>query len=132
MQEFLCRFDDRQIQSHARACRFIDDAKDGSVSRIWLEDPTGKVIASSKPEDVGRDAAGLSGTNTLTVTIFDPSDVEAPFVEITSPDETTSITAPIDVRGTATDTNLVSWTPISTNLMPATQCPICPYILVRV
>jgi hypothetical protein len=28
-------------------------------------------------------------------------------------------------------TNLVSWTPISTNLMPATQCPICPYILFR-
>ena len=28
-------------------------------------------------------------------------------------------------------TNLVSWMPISTNLMPATQCPICPYIQVR-
>jgi hypothetical protein len=28
-------------------------------------------------------------------------------------------------------TNLVSWTPISTNLMPATTCPICPYILFR-
>jgi len=27
--------------------------------------------------------------------------------------------------------NLVSWMPISTNLMPASQCPICPYILVR-
>ena len=28
-------------------------------------------------------------------------------------------------------TNLVTWTPISTNLMPATTCPICPYILFR-
>jgi hypothetical protein len=28
-------------------------------------------------------------------------------------------------------TDLVSWTPVSTNLMPATTCPICPYILVR-
>jgi hypothetical protein len=28
-------------------------------------------------------------------------------------------------------TNLVSWTPILTNLMPATTCPICPYILFR-
>jgi hypothetical protein len=28
-------------------------------------------------------------------------------------------------------TNLVSWTPISTNLMPATTCPICPYIMFR-
>jgi hypothetical protein len=28
-------------------------------------------------------------------------------------------------------TNLVSWTPISTNLMPATTCPICPYIVFR-
>lgn len=28
-------------------------------------------------------------------------------------------------------TNLVSWTPISTNLMPATTCPVCPYILFR-
>jgi hypothetical protein len=28
-------------------------------------------------------------------------------------------------------TNLVSWTPISTNLMPATTCPICPYIQFR-
>ena len=28
-------------------------------------------------------------------------------------------------------TNLISWTPISTNLMPPTLCPICPYILVR-
>jgi hypothetical protein len=28
-------------------------------------------------------------------------------------------------------TDLVSWTAISTNLMPATLCPVCPYILVR-
>jgi hypothetical protein len=28
-------------------------------------------------------------------------------------------------------TDLVSWTGISTNLMPATLCPVCPYILVR-
>jgi hypothetical protein len=28
-------------------------------------------------------------------------------------------------------TNLVSWTPISTNLMPSTTCPICPYIMFR-
>ena len=28
-------------------------------------------------------------------------------------------------------TNLVSWMPISTNVMPATLCPICPYILFR-
>ena len=28
-------------------------------------------------------------------------------------------------------TDLVTWTPISTNLMPNTLCPICPYILYR-
>jgi hypothetical protein len=28
-------------------------------------------------------------------------------------------------------TDLVSWTAISTNLMPFTLCPVCPYILVR-
>jgi hypothetical protein len=28
-------------------------------------------------------------------------------------------------------TDLVSWTGVSTNLMPATLCPVCPYILVR-
>ena len=28
-------------------------------------------------------------------------------------------------------TDSVTWTPISTNLMPNTLCPICPYILVR-
>jgi len=28
-------------------------------------------------------------------------------------------------------TDLASWTGISTNLMPATLCPVCPYILVR-
>ncbi len=28
-------------------------------------------------------------------------------------------------------TNLTSWTPISTNLMPATTCPVCPYVLFR-
>jgi hypothetical protein len=27
--------------------------------------------------------------------------------------------------------DLVAWTPISTNVMPATLCPVCPYILVR-
>jgi hypothetical protein len=28
-------------------------------------------------------------------------------------------------------TDLNTWTPISTNLMPATLCPVCPYILFR-
>lgn len=28
-------------------------------------------------------------------------------------------------------TNLVTWSPISTNYMPPTLCPICPYVLVR-
>jgi hypothetical protein len=28
-------------------------------------------------------------------------------------------------------TDLVTWTSISTNLMPATLCPVCPYILYR-
>ena len=28
-------------------------------------------------------------------------------------------------------TDLAAWTPISTNLMPATLCPVCPYILYR-
>jgi len=35
----------------------------------------------------------------------------------------------VDVVEASTD--LVSWTPISTNVMPATLCPVCPYILVR-
>src|SRR5512137_248172 len=34
VQEFLCRFDDRQIESHARACRFIDGAKDEAFARV--------------------------------------------------------------------------------------------------
>ena len=42
------------------------------------------------------------------------------------------------IQGQATRTNvvesssdLVTWTPISTNVMPATLCPVCPYILFR-
>jgi len=34
VQEFLCRFDDWQIESHARACRFIDEAKDEAFARV--------------------------------------------------------------------------------------------------
>ena len=34
VQLFLCRFDDRQIESHARACRAIDEAKDDAFARV--------------------------------------------------------------------------------------------------
>jgi Xaa-Pro aminopeptidase len=34
VQQFLCRFDDRQLASHARACRAIDEAKDEAFDRV--------------------------------------------------------------------------------------------------
>jgi Xaa-Pro aminopeptidase len=45
VQEFLCRLDDRQIESHARACRAIDDAKDEAFARVGEEHLRGRAPA---------------------------------------------------------------------------------------
>jgi Xaa-Pro aminopeptidase len=42
VQQFLCRFDDRQIESHARACRAIDEAKDEAFARVGEEQRRGR------------------------------------------------------------------------------------------
>jgi RHS repeat-associated protein len=57
-----------------------------------------------------RDSAGNTGTATATLTVIDRTDVTAPFVELISPADEAIITAPTDVRGTVTDTNLLFYT----------------------
>jgi hypothetical protein len=59
--------------------------------------------------------------------------VQPPTLKVT---EFTKEGASLFIRGTAgwtnvveVSTNLVSWAPISTNLMPNTLCPVCPSIL---
>jgi Xaa-Pro aminopeptidase len=42
VQQFLCRFDDRQIESHARACHAIDEAKDEAFARVGEEHRKGR------------------------------------------------------------------------------------------
>ena len=61
--------------------------------------------------------------------------VNGPTLKIT---EVTKEGALLFIQGNTGWTNVVeastdfaSWTPISTNVMPNTLCPICPYILVR-
>src|SRR5438552_3580625 len=61
--------------------------------------------------------------------------VPGPRLEIT---EFSKLGALIDIQGNADWTNVieastdsVTWTPISTNLIPNTLCPVCPYILFR-
>jgi RHS repeat-associated protein len=56
------------------------------------------------------DRAGNRGTDTFTLQVVDPRDVAAPNVEITTPAEDAVVTAPVDVLGTASDDNLLSYT----------------------
>jgi hypothetical protein len=76
-------------------------------------------------ELVGRatDAAGNVGTATDTLLVLDPSDTEAPEVEITSPEADAIVTAPVDVVGTVNDDNLLSWT---LEVAPAAGGPASP------
>ncbi|MHB0960422.1 MAG: putative Ig domain-containing protein [Pirellulaceae bacterium] len=79
-------------------------------------DPNG--VGTITPDAVGslellamaQDASGNQGTALVTLSVFDPSDVEAPLVELTSPEDNTIATAPTDIRGTVTDANLLFYT----------------------
>jgi hypothetical protein len=51
--------------------------------------------------------SGNTARNELELRIIDPTDVEGPVVDITSPDFDPVVTAPIDVLGTPSDSNLV-------------------------
>jgi Xaa-Pro aminopeptidase len=52
VQQFLCRFDDRQIESHARSCRAIDEAKDEAFARVGEEHRRGREPAEHEIQDL--------------------------------------------------------------------------------
>src|SRR5271157_6330637 len=56
------------------------------------------------------DDAGNVGSDTKTLVIIDNSDQNPPTVDITTPTDGATITQPVDVIGTASDANLVSYT----------------------
>src|SRR5262249_42065360 len=56
------------------------------------------------------DAAGNTQTAHDTFTVFDPADNNAPVLGLTSPSDDSVITAPTEVRGTVTDTDLLFYT----------------------
>ena len=56
------------------------------------------------------DAAGNVGSDTKTLVIIDNADQNPPTVDITTPADGDTITKPVDVIGTASDANLVSYT----------------------
>jgi RHS repeat-associated protein len=55
------------------------------------------------------DAAGNTGLASTTLSVIDPSDAVPPEVDITAPADGAVISAPVDVVGTATDANLISY-----------------------
>jgi len=55
------------------------------------------------------DAAGNSASDTITIFVADPNDVEGPVLNITSPSDGGIITAVTDVIGTVTDDTLVEY-----------------------
>ncbi len=55
------------------------------------------------------DAAGNTGLASTTLSVIDTSDAIPPDVDITAPTDGAVITAPVNVVGTATDANLVSY-----------------------
>lgn len=71
-----------------------------------IADPAGSydVVAGAS------DAAGNTGLASTTLLVIDTSDATAPDVSITAPTDNTVITAPVDVVGTVTDDNLLSYT----------------------
>ena len=52
VQQFLCRLDDRQIESHARSCRAIDEAKDEAFARVGEEHRRGRDPAEHEIQDL--------------------------------------------------------------------------------
>jgi RHS repeat-associated protein len=71
-----------------------------------LAEPAGDyaIVASAS------DAAGNTGLATTTLTVIDTSDTQAPTVDLTSPADDAVIRSPVEVRGTATDDNLLYYT----------------------
>lgn len=71
-----------------------------------VAEPAGeyRIVASAS------DAAGNTGLASTSLLVVDTSDTEAPTVEITSPSDNAVITAPTDVLGTASDSNLLDYT----------------------
>ena len=56
------------------------------------------------------DTSNNSDSTALELQIIDPTDVDAPFIEITTPDFDSTITAPVNIIGTVRDDNLVGYT----------------------
>ncbi len=56
------------------------------------------------------DAAGNTQTVNDSFTVFDPANDNPPVLELTSPSDDATITAPTEVRGTVTDTDLLFYT----------------------
>ena len=56
------------------------------------------------------DASGNIGQTTILVSVFDPSDADAPLADLTSPADGATITSPTDVIGSVQDDNLLYYT----------------------
>jgi RHS repeat-associated protein len=76
-------------------------------ARITLDSMATRALAATVTDPTGNTA-----TDTLNLTVIDPSDVNQPVVGITTPADDDILTAPTDVVGSVTDPdgNLVSWT----------------------
>jgi RHS repeat-associated protein len=78
---------------------------DANGTAVFHADSIGLLTASA----TATDAAGNMGTATLSLRVYDPTDVNGPQVTITSPTSGAAITAVTDIIGTVTDTNLASY-----------------------
>ncbi|MBI3467959.1 MAG: putative Ig domain-containing protein, partial [Planctomycetes bacterium] len=78
----------------------------GSASLVLTQPGVIQAVATAT------DAAGNMGTATVTLRVRDPNDADAPFVEITSPDQAQTdnvVTYLTDVIGSVQDDNLLVW-----------------------
>ncbi|MBX9718048.1 MAG: putative Ig domain-containing protein, partial [Microbacteriaceae bacterium] len=78
---------------------------DGAGRVTLLAQPAGNYAVVARATD----AAGLFSTASTTLAVVDRSDTQPPDVDITSPADGAVVSAPVDVVGTASDANLVSY-----------------------
>jgi hypothetical protein len=86
---------------------------DGRMQKVTIQtyDGTGTLIRK-EVTTYDYDPTGNSSTDSLTLTVIDPTDVNDPVVSFSSPADEAEVTSPTDVVGSVTDpdSNLVSWT----------------------
>ncbi len=88
---------------------------DGAAIPVNLPETTIETTAygsgsSHTIQVIAQDISLNSATTTTTFGILDPSDTTPPKVSLTFPAIDATITAPVDIRGTVTDSNLFSYT----------------------